>query len=277
VRFDPSLPDEGLNVSRTHPVREALVLVAGISAGVTLLFVLLAFVIEIAVPWIPPDFEARVFALSWLRSEPDGDAGAGDDPRGNAVSHLLDRIAEHWPENPYPLRVAVYEEPVPNAVAFPGGLVVVTSGLLEQVESENELAFVLAHELGHFRNRDHLRGIGRGLAYALVLGTLGLGSSGGVAQLATLSGGLAARAFDRDQESEADRFALEIVAKEYGHVAGALDFFGRSRDPNGAVGKEITHYFATHPLNEDRTTTLRSLARERGWASAGEPLPWRIE
>jgi predicted Zn-dependent protease len=87
--------------------------------------------------------------------------------------------------------------------------------------------------------------------------------------VASLSGQLAARGFDRSQERKADRFGLELVQQEYGHVAGALDLFERLPDPGSSAGKEIAQYFATHPLHEDRIRTLRALAQERGWSQTG--------
>jgi Zn-dependent protease with chaperone function len=272
VNFDPSLPDDEVNVSGTHPLREALVLIAGIAGVGFVLFVVIALAVEILMPWIPPSFEVRVFSSSRI-VDLLGPEGAEADRRAGRVAELLDRLARHWPENPYAFQVAIQEEGTPNALAFPGGLVVVTSGLLEQVESENELAFVLGHEIGHFRHRDHLRGIGRGVAFALVMGALGLGGSGGAAELAALSGQLAARGFDRDQESDADRFGLVLVQQEYGHVAGAWDFFDRLPDPEGSVEKEIIHYLATHPLSEERIEALHSLALERGWSQMGTVVP----
>jgi Zn-dependent protease with chaperone function len=272
VNFDPSLPDDEVNVSNTHPLREAVVLLAGLAGAGFALFVVIALAVEIIVPWIPPSFEVRVFSSSRI-TDLLGPEGAEADPRAERAAELLDRLAKHWPENPYSFRVAVQEESTPNAVAFPGGLVVVTSGLLERAESENELAFVLGHEIGHFRHRDHLRGIGRGVAFALVMGALGLGGSGGAVELAAVSGQLAARGFDRDQESDADRFGLELVQLEYGHVAGAWDFFERLPDPEGAVEKEIVHYLATHPLNDERIQELHALALERGWPQTGTVVP----
>jgi Zn-dependent protease with chaperone function len=273
VSFDPSLPDDEVNVSATHPLREALVLVAGIAGVGLALFIAIALAVDVLVPRIPPSFEVRVFSGSWIADALGPETGDAADPRAERVARLLDRIVRHWPENPYALRVAVHEESTPNALAFPGGFIVVTSGLLDEVASENELAFVLAHELGHFRNRDHLRGLGRGLAFALVMSAFGLGGSGGAAQLAALSGQLAARGFDRDQEAAADRFGLALVQEEYGHVAGAPDFFERLPDPSGTAGREIAHYLATHPLNEDRIDALRALAIERGWSPEGTVVP----
>jgi len=268
VNFDPSLPDDEVNVSGTHPLREAAVLVAGIAGAGIALFVFLALAVELLVPWIPPSFEVRIFSSSRVAEALDSREGEADH-RAEFVKGLVDRLARHWPENPYAFHAVVLEEKTPNAVAIPGGLIAVTSGLLDQVETENELAFVLGHEIGHFRNRDHLRGIGRGVAFALVMGALGLGGAGGAANVASLSGQLAARGFDRGQERAADRFGLELVQQEYGHVAGAWEFFEHLPDPESAAGKEIAQYLATHPLSEDRIRALRALARERGWSQTG--------
>jgi len=154
----------------------------------------------------------------------------------------------------------------------------VTSGLLAQVASENELALVLGHELGHYRARDHLRGLGRGLATSLVLGALG--SSGElVAGLGAFAGGVAQRGFDRRQESAADAFGLALVQAEYGHVAGAGDFFARlSRDqePRGApnAGRRLAGYFDTHPMHENRAAALAAEAAAHGWPTEGRLTPW---
>jgi predicted Zn-dependent protease len=154
------------------------------------------------------------------------------------------------------------------------------TGLLAAVESENELAFVLGHELGHFRNRDHLRGVGRGAAFAIVVAVLGIGGDS-AAQLAALSGDLTARSFGRDQEGDADRFGLELVAAEYGHVGSTWHFFGKLPEPEGDVEKELFHYLSTHPLSDERIEALVEFTRDRGWSANGEPvaldLPTPIE
>ena len=66
------------------------------------------------------------------------------------LQDLTDRIASHWPDRPYPLRVGVIDEQEPNAFALPGGTILLTRGLLNVTETENELAFVLGHETAIF-------------------------------------------------------------------------------------------------------------------------------
>jgi Zn-dependent protease with chaperone function len=274
VKFDPGLPDDRVNVSRESPLREACVLLAGVVGAVAVFAVAVAFSVDLLVPLVPPRFEARVFGGDWveaLRAD-----AAESDPRAAAVAALLDRMARHWPESPYRYRVALLDQAAPNAMAFPGGLVVVTTGLLDGVTSENELAFALGHELGHFRNRDHLRGLGRGLALALVTGGLGLSGAGGVAQLAALSASLADRGFGREQERRADAFGLALLQAEYGHVGGAADFFAHVPDPAPGSEATLAAWLSTHPLDDERMAALAALARQQGWPTTGARAAWAV-
>jgi predicted Zn-dependent protease len=261
----PKQAREGINVSPTHPLRELVVLLAGIAGVLTVVFIVLAVGIEFTVPLIPPSVEAKVFS------------GFGDltldiietDEVDTWVVEVLERVARHWEDNPYQLKVRVMKSEDVNAVALPGGVIAVTSGLLEAIEDERELAFVLAHELGHFAHRDHLRRLGRGTILSLLVATL---SGGGaprpavdlVAHLETAT----SLGFDRRQELAADRFALEVVVAEYGDVAGGITFFERVRDLSEELDAHgWLPYLRTHPLPEERLQAVRDAAQEHGWAT----------
>ena len=131
----------------------------------------------------------------------------------------------------------------------------------------------MGHELGHFRNRDHLRGLGRGLAFSLVLAALGLSGSGSAAQLAAVAGQFTQRGFDREQESQADRIGLALVVAEYGHSAGATDLFEHLAQPHGPLGAKLSSYLSTHPVHADRIDDLQSVARAAGWSLRGNRRP----
>jgi hypothetical protein len=145
VRHPP--PGENVNVSRVNPVREALLLFAGMVAVATALLLALGLLAEAALTRIPPSIEARTFGGLW--DQLDARAGAAERDQARALQPLLERIASHWKDCPHQLRVGVLESSELNAFALPGGLVLVTTALLESAESENEVAFVLGHELGH--------------------------------------------------------------------------------------------------------------------------------
>ena len=269
MRFEPKTPDETVNVSSQQPLKDAVVLVFGLAAVAALVVLVITRGVDLLAPRIPPQVEHRVFASLALDFAGQVDDDAELAGRVAQAQSLVDRLLVHWPEASTRYRVGLLASKEPNAAAFPGGWILVTEGLLSEVRSENELAFVLAHELGHFRNRDHLRRLGRGVVYGLALATL-VRSSGPALDLATLVGELTTRGFDREQESAADLFGLELVHAEYGHVASAVDFFQRRAGEEGRLD-DLAIYLSTHPGSDDRASELRERAQRRGWAVEGTP------
>lgn len=262
MKHEPRLPRDDVNVTARHPLKEGAVLFFGAVAIVAALVALSALLVDRLVPYVPASWETGVFPdFGLLESPPSNEA---EKERQRELDSLLGRLVAHWPDRPEtPLRVGVLDESTPNALALPGGVILVTRGLLEQVESENELAFVLGHEIGHFRNRDHLKSLGRGLATSLIVAALG--QSGSAGDLLGLSGQLSGRSFSRQQEEEADAFGLELVAEEFGHVGGATDFFARLPRTEGRASRTVETYFSTHPMSDARVSALKELARERGY------------
>jgi predicted Zn-dependent protease len=266
MQFTPRLPRDGINVSQEHPLKEATVLILGLGAVFAVLFVLLVWLVDIVLVLVPAKAEARVFA-SWDLSGLDVLA---DNTRKAPVQDLVDRLAAHWPDTPYDFRVGILPSEDPNAMALPGGLILVTDGLLDQVETENELALVLGHELGHFRHRDHIRRLGR--VAVLGVAAAAVSRSASRVSLADTVGSLTTRGFGREDERRADRFGLELVQAEFGHVAGAWRFFERlSAKDLGVDG--IVAYLSTHPGNQDRIEDLVALADDQGWSVNGVTTP----
>jgi len=265
MRFEPRDLIEN-NVSPGHPLAELGTLVAGLAlVGLALLFTAW-LAVEGAVRFLPASLEQRAFGVAA------GAFAVPSDARGAALDAVLGRLARHWEGHGYALRLGVVdEEDLPNAFALPGGHVLVTSALLDQAGSENELAFVLAHELGHVEARDPLRALGRGLLVALALAALGGTDGSAIVGSAATLGELA---FSREQERAADRFALALVAAEYGHVAGASDFLARLPDARPAGGAErAVSWLATHPRSADRVAELDALAAAAGYPTTGALTP----
>ena len=140
------------------------------------------------------------------------------------------------------------------------------TALLEEAESENEIAFVLAHDLGHHINRDPLKGLGRSLVFLTISSALGIGA--GNADIVTLTGSLTNLHYSRQQESAADIYALRAIVNLYGHGGSSLDFFQRmqTKDPRG----KLSAYFSIHPLTQERINYLHQVATQQGWHMTGE-------
>lgn len=269
MKFEPRLPRDDVNVTAVHPLKEGAVMLAGVLAVIAVFFGAAVLLVDRLVPYLPQSWDARVFpSFDAMQHDPTDDAKRAHQ---RELEALLERLLTHWPDHPEAVRVGLLDSSEPNALAFPGGLILVTTGLMDQVATENELAFVLGHELGHYRGRDHVRSLGRGLALGLILATTGQG--GGVAELVSLTGQLTTRSFSRDQETNADTFGLTLVAAEFSHVAGATDFFDKLPAPDSALERSLATYLATHPLSDDRVDAMESLAKENGWPLQGDTTP----
>lgn len=254
--FVPKAEREDINVSPAHPMREAALLVGGV-LGVSLgLFIVLALVVDFMAPLVPPSLETLSLGW-WGRSSV---AAMDDEERAQAmqVKPVLDLLLAHWTDRPYDVRLAVQTSPDVNAFALPGGTILITTGLLEAVGSEAELAFVLGHELGHFAHRDHMRGLGRGVALAtfqVAMASVGIGRP--VTNLANHLDHAASRRFDRNHESAADEFGVDLLYTCYGNTDGAGAFMRtlaeHESDSAGGLG-----YLSTHPDIGDRLALIRS-------------------
>jgi len=270
MNFEPRAPREGINVSKEHPLVEAGTLIVGLGFLFAIIVVALIFMVEIALYFVPEEKEAALFE-SWLPE--DILTVSPDDARLDKLESVLWRLSRHYPESPYKFRIEIDDSEEMNAMALPGGLIVVTAGLLEKLETENELAFILGHEMGHFSNRDHMRALGRGVVISIMFAAIS--GSGAGTELGVSITDLALRGFSRGQEASADEFGLGIVLQEYGHVADSWRFFERIDAEDGDIAGLLT-YLSTHPSPDDRVDALINKAGANGWSISGEltPIDW---
>lgn len=270
MRFIPRSPEEGINVSKEHPLVEAGTLIVGIGLIFAVIAVTLIFLVEIAIYFIPAEKEVALFE-DWMPT--DIVVVAEGDERSQAVDAILKRLSRHYPDSPYTFRIAIDDSEFMNAMALPGGLIVLTAGLLDAVKTENELAFIIGHELGHFKNRDHMRALGRGVVLGILF--VAISGSGAGSNYGASIADLALRGFSRSQEASADEFGLGIVHKEFNHVADSWRFFERIDEYDGDFLK-LMSYLSTHPSPDNRVDALIMLAGKNGWSITGEltPVGW---
>ena len=265
MKFTARQPGINVNVTPTHPLKEFAILAGGLLAIVIGVYLALGLAVDLIVPRLSMDLEKKLAGAFIGRIVEEEEVA--DTTR--SLQALVDRLQDRCAPLPYTITVHVAVSDAVNAAALPGGHMVVFSGLLAEMTSENELAFVLAHELGHYAHRDHLRGLGRALVL-MTASTLLLGVDNSINSMIGQGMALTELSFSRKQESRADEFALETLFCHYGHVADATSFFGKipEDDDPGRFG----HYFASHPENRRRIDHLDNLTRERGYPT-GTPLP----
>lgn len=252
-----------VNVSKTHPLAELFWLLGGLILVTAAVFFLLGYSADWAASKAPISVE------NWLGKQALEHFPAEEHPAlKQRLQALLEQLPADSPLRQYSFRVFLAASDEVNAVALPGGNIVVFSGLLKQIESENELAMILAHELGHFAHRDHLRGLGRGLGLA-VASALFLGQDNAATSLISNTLLTFQLRYSQAQESAADRFGLELLTRRYGHAGGSTDFFARMA--RGA-GSRLPYLLASHPHPQARIEQLQALIIGQGY-KVEETLP----
>lgn len=189
------------------------------------------------------------------------------DSRYKLAAGVFEKLKSRSSLKDIPLDFRVIDSKDENAFAMPGGIVAVNTALVENAKSENELAMIIGHELGHVANRDVMSSLGRVLL--MVVSTMFSGTEDRSAAWIQ-SGGLVNSAYSRSQESNADEFGLKLLVASYGGAAGAEDFFKRHLEDDKNGGPLL---FRSHPLSTDRLSHLEELARKLGARLDNATLP----
>lgn len=269
MEYKPSLPENNDNVSHEQPVREFLLLSFGITVFLLIVFWILGLLVDQAVDYITPEMEAMIFSAAGGSAS---ESVESSDPRQVELQRMIDGLRECI-QIGYPLKVYLLDLDGANAFAFPGGRIFIFTGLLDKVVSKNGLAFVLAHELAHFKNRDHLRGLGRGIVLTAVSALL-TGAGSDLTQLFTPAVGFSQAQYSQERENMADKQALQTLNCSYGHVGGATEFFEAMKPDDDKSSNVFGHYFSSHPEAVERINNLHRLAEELNLAvEAVLPLP----
>jgi Zn-dependent protease with chaperone function len=190
---------------------------------------------------------ARAIPLSWEIALGDTVSGRmeNDSCKAPAGRAAIDRlVARLHPDGP-PVRVAVVDLPIVNAVTLPGRQVILFRGLLDQAQSPDEVAGVLAHEFGHVEHRDAMVALLRGYGLSLLLG----GVDGGAITQTLIS-----NRYSRDDERAADAAGLAALERARVSPRGIAALFDRlgKIEPSGAGMDKLFTLLSTHPLPAER-------------------------
>ena len=206
-------------------------------------------------PLVPQSFERRLGDVAEGQVKTLFGGKVCDNAPGQAAfTKLVNAIRQSAGLDPS-IQSVVLSSPIPNAFALPGGKVYVFSGLLAKADNADEVAGILAHELGHLKHRDGTRNLIYNGGTSFLIGLL-FGDITGSGALIFASRSLVTASYSREAEQNADTFAIDSMHR-----------LGRSPKPMGELMFRVTgkegdrnlSILASHPLTEDR---LARMSRE---------------
>jgi beta-barrel assembly-enhancing protease len=170
------------------------------------------------------------------------------------------------------LRIYILDVPYFNASMSPNGMMQVWSGALLRMQNEAELALVIGHEFGHYKNRHTLSQFRKAKKSSAFLASFGILTAGsGLDIAAGLIGYANLAKFSRDKEREADQIGFETLVKNgYDPFVGAQLWDRMLREEKAVDHGKPLPVFASHPKSKERRDDLQLAAQ--GITSPGKKL-----
>lgn len=162
-------------------------------------------------------------------------------------------LVDALPEKMYPYQFKVLAVPEFNAFCLPGGFMFVFEGLLSRLPDDDEVAFVMAHEITHAWHRHSVAAIKKNRKYAPLAILAGVAT--GSADAANIVHALLSRKYSRSEESDADETGMELMWRAGFNPDGALRATQLMADME--KGSSIPRFLRDHPPGEDRLNHLR--------------------
>lgn len=182
-----------------------------------------------------------------------------DDEKKAELQELFDEIVE----------VSEQKSPMPrlhfrnggkmgaNAFALPGGTIIFTDQIIELAKDEDELAGVIAHEIGHVAGRHGLKQIYRVLGIGFMISVIGGDQGQLIEEVVAQAALLQNLSYSREFEIDADTYSVKVMQKAKRDPTAFVNLLDRIVPPGG--GDDGTSWLDTHPSNSDRRKSVEDL------------------
>jgi predicted Zn-dependent protease len=246
-------------------VKLAAVFLAVFAAAVAGLFLAAPLLVNVVMSRVPPEWESALSAS--VLEESGREYRFVERPEWTAyLDRVAARVEKGFPPHPYRFVFRLVEEPRPNAFALPGGVVLVTTGLLETADTSEEVAGVLAHEMAHVVKRHGLRKLITTAGPLMVLQLMVSDRRSFLSSMAQGSQVLLGQSYSRAYEKEADLTGWRCLVTAGIDPRGLAAFLRHSLTRRGGSTLEFTEALESHPREEARVRYLDQL-----WQSAAPP------
>lgn len=188
-----------------------------------------------------------------------------DEELTNYLNTVGQRLVAEIEDNPFDFNFYVADTPIPNAFALPGGYIYFTRGILALINTEDELACILAHEIMHVIERHSVKQMRKGILPSLLQlpgNIVGMVVSDELGSLVntpiTTSSQLRLASYSRKHETESDMKGIELAAKAGYDPLSLGDILDRLSKTVELLTEqeEQKSYFDSHPYTPDRVEKI---------------------
>ncbi len=261
MKYRSKLPDDSVNIPKESYLLQTLKLFFSLALLAFLSYMILIFVLHTAIDNLPLKYEKKLVQFISFDME------VGEIKSDEYLDEITQKISK-CANLTYDVKTYIISQATPNAYALPGGSIYITTGMLKELKNQNELVAILGHEMGHFKNRDHLKTLGSSVLFSLI--SLSLGDGYGKILETTLN--ISKIKYSQSAELKSDIFALDVMDCSYGSVSNATELFSRLDK-----GNEMSFFLATHPPFKKRIKKMQDYIASKNYDITKVPTPFKKE
>ena len=238
------LPDEDVNISKSHVILRAFILLISLTVVVySLLYAVINILVLLnkeKIHTICREKLSEEYCVSELSNE------------SNNIQKLVNDLLQQTNYNNN-IKACVYDFSDKNAFASCGDIIIVSKKLYDDAKEINDLGFVLAHEISHITNGDIKRIVSRALSQVLTLFIFSLNSDSEISNFVSSQLLFNSNFYTRKQELRADKTAIKIIKRKYEDMYPTLKFFENLSKENESIKDDVSiidYYFNNKTYNE---------------------------
>lgn len=188
----------------------------------------------------------------------------------SAMGMIGSRLMANIGLTDYEYHIYVIRSSEVNAFALPGGNVFVLSGLIEFCHSPEELAAVLAHEIGHVEKKHVIKRLVKEVGLSVLFSVTGGGETVVLEEIARTA---ASTVYDRKQEKEADLYGMDLLIRSGITPRVVASFFTRLKREKGGAPEEL-EFLMTHPNHNARIKAAMEYELPSGFKEDRLRIDW---
>ena len=189
----------------------------------------------------------------------------------SSVNEIVTLLKNYLDSGKYHYRITVVETSDINAFSLPGGYMIIFSGLIDFCETPEELAGVIAHEMGHNENLDVLKRMAKNISINITLNSIFGGDN---SKLGSMLQQVISTKFDRAQEERADAFAVDLMLRCGINPEHLAHFFERLLEQKPEILNQLD-FLMTHPADDKRVEAIRTRAEGKYFKEEPMRIDWK--
>ncbi|SMD38671.1 Peptidase family M48 [Reichenbachiella faecimaris] len=196
-----------------------------------------------------------------------------DQSLDSSIQIITNRLLSNLDSPQYAYKFHIINEPEANAFTTLDGNIYIFSGLIDEVSSAEELALILAHEIGHAENKHVVEKLIKTIGIEALFSIMTGGDPVLISEISKIT---LSTSFDRLNEEEADDFALKLAYDSKINPRRLAQFFLKMKAKDQSALQEKLAFISTHPMSNDRIKKSSDFAISDDFEEVSIPLDWEV-